>query len=736
MKFFASENLTTQSVSPSIPWEFKITERITAQIRGDKEDRQRWYQTPETKHNFYTGIEAINPNMRPTKENPPLRIHSFAADFDAKIPPERIKEAIAAMTVKPAWVERSLGGNARLIWLLPFPLLVDGYDFCSFVLQSAKNFLQLDLLPALDEKAFTTPSRLLCNGGDWTSTGFGTVPEHAIQAFFVDCGRRFRFRPVNEADIPLEIIEKALREKFPNMNWPGEFAVDAQGPTFWIPESTSPLSAIVKATGIFTFSAHAVKSFYSWADILGAEFVKNFQQTSIAAATKDIWWDSKRCWKLNNGVYVSCGEREITTYFKVSCKLSSKPDKSGASPLDTALNHIFMENRVRAAVPFVFRPPGLLIFQGERMLNTYVNRVIAPAAGKQVWGPQGKFPFLSKLIDSIFDPIEQREWFLAWFKYYFISAFEQVPLPGQNIFLMGGAGIGKTYLNREVIGAAVGGYIDASDYLLKGSDFNSHLMYIPHWCLDDDTPSGSPRAIENLHAMFKKTAANQQFVSNEKFQVAGMTEWSGRIGCTTNLDYVSSRVVGPMDNSSLDKTCLFRCVKESRFPFPARREMLHIARTELPYFLRYVVDMQVAANIPVDSRYGFAAYHEPTLLDQSHQSNPVAPFKELLIEALASYFKDHPAAIEWRGTVSSLIKMMAIASPMNDLIMKSIKMEQSSRYLEQVQKEGLLKCTTEVGPMKTRIWIFANPSPVIDVGATVAPLNTVTTFEKPTHEAA
>lgn len=703
---FYTENLTTQVLFPGNPWDFKPTAVITARIRGDKEDRQAFYQSPDTKHCFYTGIEPLNPNLRPGKENPPHKIHAFTADYDVKIPKERVAEAIASMRIKPSYTERSLGGNVRLVWPLSQPLLVDDYSFCVFVLESAIKWLQLDLLPALDEGAFTTVGRLLCNGCEWENTGHPSIPLPALQTFFVDCGKQFRFRPANETDIPMEIVEKACREKF-KMDWPGDFAPESQGPSFWVPESTSPLSAIIKPTGIFTFSAHATKNFYTWTDILGADFVRNFTQDSVSKATADVWWDSKRFWRRIYGIYCSSGMEETMNFMRVECNLSSKPEKGGVSPTDIALNHIYNQNRIKAAVPFTFRPAGLITFMGDRMLNTYTRKPVPPAAGEQVWGPQGVFPFLSTFLENLFDPKEQLMRMLAWYQYYYRAAFEETPLPGQNIFFMGHAGIGKTFLNRQIIGLSVGGFVDASDYLVNGATFNSHLMFSPHWCLDDDTPSNSPIAQAKLHAMFKKTAANQQFLSNQKFEVAGMCEWMGRIGCSTNMDFVSTRVVGPLDDSSIDKTCLFRC-STVKFKFPGRIELGKLVTAELPFFLRWLLDWKVPDEIERDPRYGYVSYQEPTLLDRTHQTNPAAPFKELLIETLYNWFVSNQDSIDWRGTVSQLVKMMS-SDPLNESIMRSIRMDSVSRYLEQIQKEGLFKCSTETGAMNTRIWVFNKP---------------------------
>jgi hypothetical protein len=705
MKFFAAPNLVGKSVVPSEPWVFAPTEEITAQIRNVKEDRQRWYQNPATQHNFYTALEGINSTQRVSKDNPPHLINGFVADYDINVPVERIDEAIKSMDPKPSYVENSLGGNFRLVWCLETPMPVDDRSFCTFILQEAHDWLRLGLLPGLDRKAFEETSRLYCNGGAWRKTGAGPVPAITAQAFFVECGRKFRFKAGDDEGVPLDLVEKALREKYPAFNWPGPFDLDTQGPSFWLDGSQSTQSAIVKLGGLFSFAAHASKPFYSWSDLLGKEFTDKFQSDAIAKATEDIWWDSKKFWRRVNGIYTSMEKAELMSYFKVTCRLSGKPGQGGVSPIEAALEHLYNHQRVTGAAPFVLRRAGLIMFDGERKLNTYSGVPVQPAEGTQKWGPHGNFPFMSVWFDSFFNPPEQLKFFMAWFKHYYRSALNYDPRPGQNIFLMGGAGTGKTLCNRQVVGVSVGGFVDASDFLVAGAMFNSHLMKRAHWALDDDSPAGSAQATTRVHMMFKKIAANQQFLCNTKFENATMVEWMGRIGCTTNLDFISSRMVGPLDNSSLDKTSLFRCQTVSKIAFPDRAEVARIIETELPFFLRYVLDWEPPDEVGRDSRYGYLPHHERTLLDQTYQSSPTASFKEILIEFLAYWFSENQGAAFWEGTVSMLLRSV-MGFQGNDIVLRSLKLEQATRFLEQIQREGTIQGEVLNGSHNTRIWRF------------------------------
>lgn len=703
--FFATESLVKQSLQPCEPWAFVPTETLSFQIRSNKEERQNWYQNTATKHNFYTAIEAVNATQRVSKENPPRSVGGFIADYDIKIPADRIAEAIKSMEIKPAYFETSLGGNFRLIWVLEKPLLVDDRAFCTFIQQEAHDWLRLGLLPGLDRKAFEETSRLYCNGCAWEEAGGGPIPAAKAQAFFVECGRKFRFKAGDDEMVPLDLVEKALRDRYPNFSWPGPFELETQGPSFWIADSVSPQSAILKPGGLFTFAAHAAKPFYTWSDLLGKEFTEKFQADAVAKATEDIWWDSKRFWRKIAGIYSSLDKAELMNYFKVSCRLSGKPGKSGASPIESALEHIYNHQRVLGVGPFVFRRPGIVIFDGERRLNTYSGVPVEPAAGPQVWGPSGNFPFISAWLDALFSPSIQLVHFLASFRHCYLSALNFDPHPGQNFFMMGGPGTGKTLCNREVWGTAVGGYVDASDFLVSGGVFNAHLMRKGHWTLDDDSPAGSAQSMTRVHMMFKKVAANQQFLCNAKYETSSMVEWMGRIGCTTNLDFLSSRIVGPLDSNSLDKTNLFRCQTISKIVFPARTELRQIIQTELPFLLRWTVDWEPPDFVERDPRYGYVAFHEKTLLDQTYQSSPTASFKEVLIEFLAKWFGDHPTDPYWEGTVSMLLREMLV-SQNNEMVLRSVRLEQTSRYLEQVQREDSIKCEVLKGLHNTRIWRF------------------------------
>lgn len=706
-KFFHVVNLTDKTLTPCDPWEFSSEFQPNEKIRLDKEERQAFYRNPSTKWSFYTPIEPANPNQRISKDdNPPKWIKGFAADYDVEIPETRVNEAVEAMKIKPSWAEKSLGGKVRLVWILERPIHVDGYDHAVFIQQQAEKWLKLDMLPGLDTGAFHDPARLLCNGASWRTVGNGPIHDPDLQAFIVRSAHEFNFTPAQSGnDIPLEIVEKAIREKFPSFSWPEDFAIDSQGPSFWVEGSTSPLSAIIKAEGMITFSDHATKPFYSWADILGIEFVREFQTAATANATLGIYFDGKNWWRKIKGVYKACGEKEISNHFRVICKLSTKKDKSGESPVERAFNYLYNEARVDGAAPFLFRPEGLIDYMGNPVLNISSAKVTAPSASP------GEYPFIKSFLARLFFNEEQYFRFLAWFKHFYQSGVDQRPRPGQAIFLLGPPGIGKGLLSHEIVGKAVGGFTDASTFLVEGDTFGSENFHKPLLCLDDDTPGGSVFTQEQFASRLKKAVANQEFKYHVKFQVPTMVEWSGRVLVTVNLDYTSTRIVIPLDNSNLDKVCIFRCTSDETIKslFPERYALKALLHTELPYFLHDLIKWEPPAYVARDIRFGYASWQDPELLDQAHQTSKAAPFKEILLEELCNFFKNNPAEAVWKGTVTQLFRLFQ-SNPHNDGMLKRIDLTNINRFIENVAKEGLIQCTAETGDFKTRVWVFSRPA--------------------------
>ena len=697
--FFAARNLVSNSIAPCVPWEFKVTSEISLQIRKDKESRQEWYKTESTEHQFYTGLEPLNPNLRINRENnPPIVLHAFVADYDVPISEERANEVIAKMPIKPTYWERSLGGNLRLVWVLAVPIRLESYEFCVYLLTAAIKYLSLGLLPGLDEGAFKSPTRLYCNGGIWGATGAAPVSHVNSQSFLVECAKKFRWPEKEETTIPLDIVYTELLKKYPSMDWPSDFAVDTGGPSFWVDGSTSSNSALVKPGGMFSFAMHAAKQFTPWDDalLLGSEFCKQFKNESVTKATTDVFFDNRTHWRKFKDpkageAYKPMGDRELANYLKCDCNLSTKPGPSGKSQVEEAQRHIYNNNRVTGALPFAFYRPGPMYWQGNYYLNTYNAKCIQPAPGEHQWGPQGSFPHLSAHFDTFFTTVEQLGHFLAWWKYLYYAALNYLPLSGQNVFLFGGVGIGKTMTGRMLVGASVGGFADASDFMIRNQTFNAHLFRSCLWVVDDEAPSNTEAALQHFMMNTKKLAANSEFLYNEKFLTSSMVPFNGRCFITANLDFISSRALSGMDNNSLDKTHLFKCVSNRDFKFPGRMEWAAIVEKELPCFLSWLLNsFQVPEDVKPDGRFGYLAHHESSLLEQGYQTSKAAGFKECLIKMLVRWFAENPEAKEYIGGATDILALMKAET--GDILKANV--DTVNRSIDTLMKENSLSITT------------------------------------------
>src|SRR6185369_16714379 len=267
-----------------LPWRFAGLSAVPPQALKDKAYRDAWINTPDTSYHVYTLYEGTQSNLRlrgsrgGEDDNPPLVMHGLAIDYDTAMTVEQVVKALPLMgECPPTWFEQTLSGNGRLIWLFSAPLKLPSRTFLLRLLEKIDGIIPFRKLPGIDEAALKAPERYFTNGARWTMISRRKVSEAALRGFVMKVAEKFQWnsrefgRAVNLADIAVE-----CKKLFPRFSeWTGDFVVGAPGPSFWVDGSTSPKSAIVRETGMHTFAAHAHKAFYSWAELVGAEFVEN-----------------------------------------------------------------------------------------------------------------------------------------------------------------------------------------------------------------------------------------------------------------------------------------------------------------------------------------------------------------------------------------------------------------------------------------------------------------------------
>lgn len=667
---FALPNLRAQAAAPCIPWEFRPEPPVSKTLRADKKARTEWILNALTRHQCYATVEGINGAGRIAKAkgdsegNPPYRIHGLVADYDGRVWEDSdVVKAAAAAAVSPAWFERTLSGYTRLVWLFESPVQVDSWD-------TAVDFLKLALdrvgapkiLPGLDKGSYD-PGRYYTNSGEWLSLSESVVSRGMATGWLVEVVSKASRGEQADVSVPLDKVIPALARKYPAFSqWEGEFVEGAQGPSFWVDGSTSPKSALVKPGGIFTFSDHSTKSFWTWSDLLGSTFVEGFRAEKIGQIVDNIWFEPRSARYYfptgREGEWVPLSRENIVLQLREARGASSKLDKTGSSELLRALAYIQTRQIIAGVGPFVYYPPGPVEVNHVRVLNTCTVKVVQPSGVPEVWGPEGRFPFISSILDALFLP-EPLSHVLSWYKVAYEAGYNRRPRPGHVIVLGGAVESGKSFVSNRIFADGLGGGIDATKYLMGEDTFSEPYLAKPGWLMDDASPPGTDAAHRLFTHLLKRVVANDIHVANAKYVGQQSVYWSGRVIQTINDDDESREALPAPNASNSDKICYYRLQ-----PTPAnlfsrdREENNRRAAAELPAFVQWILDYQIPEKWLTGKsvRMGIIAYHDPEMKRAAEENGEASYLTELIVRWRGQYFSNNPDAPQWEGTTTDLMR--------------------------------------------------------------------------------
>lgn len=711
---------STELVEGCAPWEWgpENLERVPEECFANKQARTLWINNPRTKWHIYSMYEGVNKRQRITQGgttgedlNPPLIQPFVAADCDVFISLEEAKKYAAAMKRPPTWFEQTLSGHGRFLWLFEKPIMHASRKICKAFMKDIGKLIEISKLPGLDEGALEDPARNFTNGARWTRLSDSVIPDDELKGFLMGVlnGVDWTSREYGRA-VSLDAVWEECKKRYPRTaDWPGNFEIGAQGPSFWIEGSASPTSAIVKPTGMYTFSAHATKPFYPWAELVGKQFVEQTANKQMGSAVSNIYYDGQKYfYQDQGGRWFDANLDSLRRFLHVSHGLSTKSKPTEPSEIDRALNHISMQNRISYAQSCAFYKKGLINYNGELVLNTHSRDVIRNNGILTPWGNDGGFAVMSAFLQHYFTTPEQLPFFLARWQRLYRGCLNLRPEQGQGIILCGPTGKGKTALVRGLVGRSVGGFCEAGPYFTKQTSFNVELFNVACWVIDDGTSLSSDMVHTIFSEKMKQGIANPEHHVSEKYRKGGMVPWEHLICLTCNEDPESLRAIPNLNISSRDKLLIFRVSADSPFKFDAKPVMEDIFAKELPYFLEWLLKYEPPPFVMkgAESRYGIASYCEPSLLRAANQSAPVNGFAELLTKWLREeFFNENRGAAFWEGTATDLLVAMSQNLIFQDLL-RRYKMQDINRFLAQVQSKGMLKITIEDNEHE-RIWKIA-----------------------------
>ena len=635
-----------------------------------KEQFSAWATNPTTDYCFFSTLSGTSANLRISQTNPPRWIYGMVADYDAELSATEMETLLARCNAHcmPSFACRTFSGNARLVWC--FAERIPWFNQQAWDL-FAKKFIKeahvKRLLPGYDDKS-TESAQVFALGGEWVPVApDGVLPSQNLLLHWVEQATK-RVKWGHEGvTIPLEALQEEVALRFGD-RWKGPFEVGARGCRFWDPTSDNDTGAIVRPTGMQCFTGD--QPFVPWFQIFGGDFVKQFAADRIGHAIAEIWFDGDKYWmKAAAGHWVGYTKQDIALHLEVTLGLANAKDGDETSEVKRALAAIQLTRRIDGAVPLPGMQEGVIHYNGSDFLNTIRVRPVAPVPGtltaEQVREGCG---FTLELLDRLLGP-EQYGHFIAWLKRFYVSHYERKPLPGQVIVLAGSVAVGKTFTSNVIIGRLMGGHSDGSDYLMGRTQFNRDLMGVPVITVDDSTPTASATYLNAFTAMLKRVAANHSMQFNAKFRDTYLLPNSGRTIVTCNADPESLRILPDTDQNVLDKVLLFLAEPAAAdFTFPA--DAAAQVTRELPYFARYLIELEVAPQYLADTRFGVAPFYHPELLGTARSSNATHSFKELLDLFLADYFAVNVDAENWTGSSTQILQEMLLNEGLKEIARK------------------------------------------------------------------
>jgi hypothetical protein len=541
-------------------------------------------------------------------------------------------------------------------------------------------------MAGLDEGAFKAPERTYTNGCRWMKVTNERISYAKLFGTYITFSHKFDFSgPEFGFAIPLDKVAPQLAKKYPGFaSWPGDFALDAQGPSFWVDGSTSTKSAIVRQGGMQTYAAHATKGYYTWSELIGAEWCQSFKTEQLGNACDGVFYDERHYYSQNSaGIWCIDPKENIVGLLKSERGLSDMKRKGEtASELERALVFIQRNNRIKTAASFAFYPEGRANILGNQVLNLHTKKVIQPLGEPVTWGPAGQMPWLSNFYDNFFLTPDQLPYFLAWLKRFYVGCLERKPRSGQAVYIFGGTGVGKTFNSRGVVGGLVRGFAEANEYLSGNDNFNAELFDYGLWVQDDAALATDYRAHKRASEMIKRIVANPSMRGNGKFMKASIMAWQGRLMFSGNTDAESVRLAPDMDLSLREKIMIFRTVEVSLTKFLPQEEMEAMLARELPALARFLVDYVPEPQcISADPRFGINSYLDPSIVTTANQSSQSGAFDEILEEWQRAHFMERePHADTWSGTALQLHKAILLDPTLTEA-MRSFNIQAVGRML-------------------------------------------------------
>lgn len=628
---------------PCEPWLFQAN--TPPELIGDKPKWLVWRALPSTEHLLYTPGVGINPNIRAnSKTNVIRKLSALVADYDSLVSEVIEDHALKNMRsdLKPTWMSTTFSGGRRLVWIFESSIVFDAVLAKNFYHIAARETLWEKIFSGPDRNGWSDPYRIFDVGHSWRQLSDKPIPTNVLHLWLTEAAKGVDWTKLGEIVIPLEEVEAEVHRQFPGQ-WSGSFSEGARGPVFW-DGGGNPSSCILRTNGVTCFSRE--KLFFSWSEILGAAFVRKFQADRVGAAVTSTWWDGRNYFCKDDAQWWTHTTETVKRAMKVDHGLDDgKGRGETCSEVDRALRFVEKHRRVAGAVPIVFNPDDIVHINGQKFLNTSHVKPMQPADERQEWAVN--FAWIAAFLEARFLSNE-RPYLLAWFQRAYVGALSGNPMRCQALFLVGGVNLGKTLFSNKIVGGALGGFADASSHIAKGSEFNKELGETGLLCIDDGEVATDAEAHRRWTESVKKVVSNPVFTWRAMRRDPQTIPLNAKLIATLNDDSFSVQMIPDLALSVEEKIMVLR-FHDDPFSFQPNHVQEPVIESELPFFLRWLVDWSPPPEVIGDSRLGVKSFINEDLRAKALHSGGVGD----LLELVGIFLKSIPPEDgDWIGTAS------------------------------------------------------------------------------------
>ena len=665
MNYYILENLTSKGTKLTLKHPSTLKSPIPK--FSSKEGFREWCKDPSTKHVFFSTVEGVNPHERVRSANPPFRMHGFVADYDDealvnKPLPDIIAEAVKKATKKggiaPTWMTKTYSGKVRGLWEFETPLPADDEVILGKIYDGLLVQTKAKSLVGGFDNASMNPAMYWELGSSWTKVS-DQLAEPKLETLFFDCAKKTS-GPKGKVNIPMDVLYDKALEVYPDLSsrWRGDFDIGCRGPLFWIDDKVDRVGCILQQGGVWCWSTRPGKSFVSWGEILGEDFVDQYREKKLAEAVEDTWFDGQKYWvKDGRGVWSPVLKEDFVVRLRLA-GFSNKPRKKGdpASEIDEVLIYVQDERRIHGAAPFLFNFKEVVDVGAKRYINTHAHvRALQPADDPD----PNKWPVLFDWWNEWLDNPISAHYMLAWLQWFYKSALAGEVRAGHSLIIAGDADYGKSLFSTCILPKIFNGGADAGPFLMGKENFNKELAESAVWYVDDNTSAASVAEHRRFSEMIKKLTASPKMTVRAMYREPVDIERRGRVIITTNTDADSLAVLPNLEGTILDKLMILK-MSSSYTPWfrgKTHRQIEDIIDRELPHALAWLKDEYTPIKEVVEGasgRFGINTFHHPDILSMAKDLSA----EQRDWEMLQFWWKLRASEDPWEGNVSELMGTM------------------------------------------------------------------------------